>query len=407
MYSSAFRRLANVTQVVAADEIHVFHNRLTHSLQVAQVARRIAERLLRRKRRLIGISPDVCEAAALAHDLGHPPFGHIAEKKLNQLALGAGLSDGYEGNAQSFRIVTKLASRDLSCDGLDLTRATLDAVQKYPWLKDKNKTGRGKWGAYDSEKEQLLWARALHQSGDVSQCLEAAIMDWADDVTYSVHDAEDFYRAGLVPLNALGTSSTLRTQFCEEVIQRTREDWPEGWKEGDLIKIFEVLAGAWKTFAPYQGTQIERKTLKMMSSELIGGYVNAVKIETEPEKNTSRIEVPKWKRIEVFMLKQLTWHYVILNPALASQQRGQENVIEGLFEVYKASAWDANDKLLRLFPHLYREKLSDQREAGASLQQLLRTVIDFISNMTERQAIEMHHRLNGVALGSALVHSVR
>ena len=117
LYSSSFRRLAEVTQVVAADSGYVFHNRLTHSLQVSQVGRRLAEKLKLRYPDLPVdvIDPDVVEAACLAHDLGHPPFGHIAEFRLNELAKDFG---GFEGNAQSFRIVTRLASRTLNYSGL-------------------------------------------------------------------------------------------------------------------------------------------------------------------------------------------------------------------------------------------------------------------------------------------------
>lgn len=114
LYSSAFRRLAGVTQVIAPGEGHVFHNRLTHSLKVAQIARRLAERILSKQSSLaeqLGVDPDVCEAAALAHDLGHPPFGHVAEKELDRLVVEHGLMDGFEGNAQSFRIVNSLSVR--------------------------------------------------------------------------------------------------------------------------------------------------------------------------------------------------------------------------------------------------------------------------------------------------------
>ncbi|MGB9286651.1 MAG: dNTP triphosphohydrolase, partial [Candidatus Sulfotelmatobacter sp.] len=108
LYSSSFRRLAEVTQVVSASSGYVFHNRLTHSLQVAQVGRRLAEKLCKKYPALTTdlICPDVVEAACLAHDLGHPPFGHVAEHRLNELAKAYG---GFEGNAQSFRIVSSLA----------------------------------------------------------------------------------------------------------------------------------------------------------------------------------------------------------------------------------------------------------------------------------------------------------
>ncbi|HUG15346.1 MAG TPA: dNTP triphosphohydrolase, partial [Thermomicrobiales bacterium] len=139
LYASAFRRLGGITQVVSPSERVLVHNRLTHTLEVAQVARRLAEKLsadtaLADLIEFVGgINPDVAEAAALAHDLGHPPFGHIAEEVLNNLALSSNLTDGFNGNAQSFRIVTRLAMRHLSFTGLNLTRATVNAILKYPW----------------------------------------------------------------------------------------------------------------------------------------------------------------------------------------------------------------------------------------------------------------------------------
>ncbi len=146
LYSSSFRRLAEVTQVVAANSGYVFHNRLTHSLQVAQVGRRLAEKLNKTQRESREfVDPDVVEAACLAHDLGHPPFGHTAERTLNDLAEEIG---GFEGNAQSFRIVTKLASRSTNYPGLDLTAATLSAMLKYPWLRGGNSEKPKKWGAH-------------------------------------------------------------------------------------------------------------------------------------------------------------------------------------------------------------------------------------------------------------------
>ena len=158
LHSSALRRLAGVTQVALANERYVFHNRLTHTLKVAQVARRLAEYAIVDQgdaaSSLGGIDPDVVEAAALAHDLGHPPFGHIAERVLDELVRKTGNSNGFEGNPQSFRTVTRLALRHEGFPGLNLTRATLNAILKYPWLRE---TGGGlrerKWGAYSSERE--------------------------------------------------------------------------------------------------------------------------------------------------------------------------------------------------------------------------------------------------------------
>ncbi len=215
-----------MTQVVGLEEGHTFHNRLTHSLEVAQFARRLAEKLQREPSDVasdIELSADVAEAASLAHDIGHPPFGHIAEKELDRLLTEAGVDDGFEGNAQSFRVITKLVCHNPPYEGLDLTRATLDGVLKYPWLRQPKDLKHRKWGAYTTEEEELAWARALHPPQHEEKSLEAELMDWADEVTYAVHDAADFYRAGLIPLDRLASSKddAERQRFLSKVFERT------------------------------------------------------------------------------------------------------------------------------------------------------------------------------------------
>lgn len=223
LYSSALRRLGGVTQVVAAHEGHVFHNRLTHSMRVAQLSRRLAQKLLKdtpdRARDVGGIDPDVAEAAGLAHDLGHPPFGHVAEETLcSCVAEEQHVWDGFEGNAQSFRIVTKLALSSPQVPGLNLTRATLNALLKYPWTRQSTGDRKRKYGLYQSEIDDFDFARKLQPTaGDDRKSAEAEIMDWADDVTYAVHDAEDFYRARLIPLDRLASfdDSAERKRFFD------------------------------------------------------------------------------------------------------------------------------------------------------------------------------------------------
>jgi dGTPase len=200
LYSSAFRRLEGITQVVGADHGTIFHNRLIHSIKVAQIGISLAQQLTARYGQLKGlVDPRVVECACLAHDLGHPPFGHTGEKELNRLLEKARDYDGFEGNAQSFRIVTKLAVRFEDHDGLNLTRGSLAAILKYPWLRERKNPDRSKkWGAYRIDQEAFDFATKNLQGRTV----EAAIMDMADDLTYSVHDLEDFYRAGLIPDSA-------------------------------------------------------------------------------------------------------------------------------------------------------------------------------------------------------------
>jgi dGTPase len=192
---------------VGSHETELFHNRLTHTLEVAQIARRLAERLTADDPDFAEqVNPDIVETAALAHDLGHPPFGHIAEDELDRLVTGQDIPAGFEGNPQSFRIVTSLAHRSDSHHGLDLTRASLQALSKYPWPRSTSGYHHRKYGTFDADEDYFDWTRR-GLPGDLreEQTPEATIMDWADDVAYALHDVDDFFRVGLIPLDRQGS----------------------------------------------------------------------------------------------------------------------------------------------------------------------------------------------------------
>ena len=398
LYTSAFQRLAEVTQVVSPDEGHVFHNRLTHSLKVAQVARRLAEKLLSDPAQkeiaesLGGIDPDVTESASLAHDIGHPPFGHTAEDALDRLVTEAGDPDGFEGNAQSFRIVTKLAVRaKLKSQGLDLTRATLNALLKYPWLRGQGPK-ENKWGAYKSEQAEFLWARELVPAGDLRKSAEAELMDWADDVTYAVHDAADFYAAGLVPLDRLASrgDDAERKRFFDEVFKRlgTRLEF----RRWELEEAFTKLV-TWMPFdQSFVGTRDQRGQLRSTASSLIERYINAAALRCPKDSLESRFTIEPESRKEVLMLKQLTWHYVILNPSLGAQQFGQKRIIRQLFHMLHEAAHTAQHDDARIFPIAYREEVE---VIGGDERRLTRIIADLIASMTEKQVYALHARLTG------------
>jgi len=413
LYCSAFKRLSGVTQVIAPDEGHIFHNRLTHSLEVAQIARRLAERLADEQPDLArwhdGIDEDAVEAAALAHDLGHPPFGHVAEVELDRfIREEADELDGYEGNAQSFRVVTKLASRREEFRGLNLTRVTLNGILKYPWFRGLHGLHSRKWGAYHREFSAFDFARAIYPDSQ-RLSVEAAIMTWADDIAYSMHDTEDFYRAGLIPLDRLvANSNDEREKFFEAVQQRWADEGREedlaGWN--DLRDAFNEVCEFCPISEPYLGTRPQRLNLRSFTSFRIGRCINSTNLQ---ENEDQCLDVPPDIKSEVTILKELTWHYVIHNPSLASQQFGQRKIIHELMSVYLDAANRASPAWA-IFPHRFQQEM---RELAANYGHdiphdlRVRTAADTVAAMTDLEALKVYQRFSGVVPGSVLEPLVR
>ncbi|HXJ94555.1 MAG TPA: dNTP triphosphohydrolase [Terriglobia bacterium] len=412
LYSSAFKRLSGITQVVSAHIGHVFHNRLTHSLQVAQVGRSLVQKMKIRHLELaqaLGLDACAVEAGCLAHDLGHPPFGHIAEEGLNRLA-GEG-AEGFEGNAQSFRIVSELAFRSNLFNGLNLTRATLRAILKYPWtyatrpVHDPVK--RNKWGAYTSELRPFEFATGNAEGGPTVRSAEAELMDWADDLTYAVHDVEDFYRAAVIPLHRLrpsgksGTQEVERERFLQYVWHR-REKIPElkDITQDGLDRTFgDVLLSFFTIDTAYEGTRDQRARLRLFTSNLVGRYINGLKLK-QLDDGEIVVDIDPGLKLEIAILKQLTWFYVIEASSLAVQQHAQKQLIRYLYKVFMQETKKSPSKLL---PPYYRERLSEVlQNDGVSEPRVKRIVIDLIAGMTEAQAIAVYQRLNGIVIGSAL-----
>lgn len=383
LYSDAFRRLADVTQVVAANEGRFFHNRLTHSLKVAQFGRRLSQRLLS-EHPSASLSPDVVETACLAHDLGHPPFGHVAEDELDeQVKHLAKVEDGFEGNAQSFRVVTRLALRRTGVPGLNLTRATLNAVLKYPWSRTPTKKDGRKWGHYKEDQPSFEFARDLGPAGD-SRSVEAEVMDWSDDVTYAVHDMEDSYRAGMVPLDQLLADGAARASFLENPeVNRTKAR-----KLLDDLGALDVP----ELHRPFEGSSAQRGTLNWFSAQLINRFILAAKLKG------NALQIPAKERFEVDTLKLVMKHFVFGHPALAAQQHGQRRVIRELFETFWVAANSKGEQERKILPLQFRELLSFVSDQTARA----RLVADLIAGMTERDAISIHQRLMGTALGTVL-----
>lgn len=399
LYSREFRRLSGVTQVVRAGEPFVYHDRLTHSLKVAQVARTLATLLQDRLdgRRLntdYWIDEHVVQAAALAHDLGHPPFGHAAESKLDDLV--AAEYGGFEGNAQSFRIVTTLAQQRRNYPGLNLTRATLDALLKYPFGRDDGPRD-DKWGYYPTERDEFEWVRR-HSNREHGRSIEAAVMDYADDLTYAIHDLDDFYRTGLVPLHRLlsETDPTERDRFAEYVAGET--DVSERYVDRFFLDRLRPMTDP-ALDTPFDGSDRSIAATNKLVSALVERYLGVNRPETIRLGVTSGelvLERPAEFERDLTILKLLTRFYVITDANLVAQQHGQREIVERLFEFFREQT-PPDAELANIVPSPYRERLDAL--SGSDGGRRVR-IVAAVASLTEQQAVQLYRRLSGDTPGS-------
>jgi dGTPase len=377
LHSAALRQLAGKTQVVGPAEGAELRGaprtRLTHSLEVAQIGRGIAEEL--------GCDPDVVDTAGLAHDLGHPPFGHNGEAALDEVAAGIG---GFEGNAQTLRILSRLEPKaldDEGCRGLNLTRATLDACTKYPWA--RGDAAARKFGVYDDDAEVFDWLRL--PAPDRRRCLEAQIMDWSDDVAYSVHDVEDGVVSGRITLAALGSpteraalASLAARHFCDQSAAAL-EEAAQG-----LLRLDAVAA-----VARYDGSLGAQVALKRLTSELVGRFAGAAADGTRSRygpdplcRYHADLVVPPLVAAEVAVLKAVALRYVMSDPQRLALQADQRGLLAELVEVLAGRAPDE----LGPAPRAQWDAATD--DAGR-----LRAVVDQVALLTDAQAVGWHRRL--------------
>ena len=401
IYSPHLARLAEVTQVRSIDDFLV-HNRLTHSLKVAQLARRLAESVRKNQPELatrLGVDPDVAEAAGLAHDMGHPPFGHIAEEELDDLVRKHGVTDGYEGNAQTFCILVSLSVGDTQptdkaipfLPGLNLTNATLNAVLKYPWLYPDQPPGLKKWGAYQTEKEAFAWARK--DATPTKRSAEAEIMDWADDITYAIHDMIDFHCAGLIPLHLLrpfsldGQLKPLNAREENTVFDSfLRRRKLKTTEVDDYKAAFRQALNMTNASHPYEGTLEESRDLWAFTSVLIGNYMDAFTlVDPDTTADGRCAEIKELAKKQTTILKEFTWRYVILHNDLATIQHGQRKAIQVLFEVFVDAI---NRERYQLLPKSFAELIKASKDVPPA-----RWAADYISSLTERDLSKLHHRL--------------
>ncbi len=375
VHSASLRRLAAKTQVLGPQADDFVRNRLTHSLEVAQVARDIAHPL--------GCHPDLAETAALAHDLGHPPFGHNGEAVLDELAAGCG---GFEGNAQTLRILTRLEAKSTAPDGrsigLNLTRATLDACTKYPWRRAAPGT---KFGVYDEDLPAFTWLR--EGVDGTRRCLEAQVMDFADDVAYSVHDLEDGIVGGHIDLAIVDSPEEMSAVWA------TVRDWY--LRDADDAALVDALrrlrsVGTWPD-ATYDGSRGGLAVLKNLTSDLIGVFCGSVHQATRSAygaaplvRHRADLVVPEGTVHEIAVLKGVAAHYVMRSPERARIMERQRELLAELHAALVESDGAALDATLR----------DDYVDAGDDAART-RVVVDQVASLTDASAVAWHARLTG------------
>jgi len=466
-FAPSFSRLSEVTQVVTAGATGgVLNNRLTHSIKVTAVARAIAVLLLRTQDpellgRLGGLDHVVVQAAAVAHDLGHPPFGHLGERVLDRLARGRfGLLDGFEGNAQTFRILTELEVHGPGDEGLNLTAAVRAAVCKYPWGRfhcpDPHPTswpvsprgagfgaegaGAAKFSAYSIDVAEMFEALSAFPSLPPGrQTLECSVMDLADDIAYSLHDVEDFHRSGVLQFSPVSGEfrawagdrrrfAGLETSELDQLgrspgagLERLRrrllakDAWmfdEETFADAVLTVGEEFVDGVLAT--PYDGSMSADRAISAFSSRWIAHLIASVTLDPDPGVRSSYVALSSDAWHEVSVLKFVHQYFILDRPDLAMFQRGQAQTIEHLvvgFDGWLSDRADAAraprrladlvnaatfgyDRVARENPEWLEGKTN---ETDVSRMGRGRGIVDFVSGLTDEQAVSFSARLGGAS----------
>ena len=367
LHASALRRLAAKTQVMGAGTDDFVRNRLTHTLEVAQVARELGKSL--------GCDPDIVDSAALSHDLGHPPFGHNGEVALDAAAESCG---GFEGNAQTLRLLARLESKTFDAEGasvgLNLTRATLAACIKYPWARGEASDAGSKFGVYPDDRAVFDWVRA--GAPERRRPIEAQVMDLSDDIAYSVHDVEDAVFGGHLTLD----TPTLDWFSVHEVAR----DWYDASATDDRLDAAVDRLSAlpdWPRMT-FDGSRQAKAELKNFTSTLIGRFATAAHAATVERwgsgplvRYEADVEVPQATRDEITVLKALAAHYVMRTQRRAEVQDRQRELLTALVQVLVRSGGR------HLEPDFAADHAAATDDAGR-----LRAVIDQVASLTDVSA---------------------
>ncbi|WP_102192574.1 deoxyguanosinetriphosphate triphosphohydrolase [Microbacterium aurantiacum] len=387
LHSAALRRLAAKTQVLSpASTADFARNRLTHSLEVAQVGRELATAL--------GVSEDVVDTACLSHDLGHPPFGHNGERALNEWAEHIG---GFEGNAQSLRILTRLEAKVLDDDdhsvGLNLTRATLDATCKYPWTVDSpvpDPGGRLKFGVYPEDEAVFRWMR--EGAPRRLRCIEAEIMDLSDDIAYSVHDFEDAIVNGYLDVGQLADPLE-----HDALVGRIQQWVGYDFTRDELADALYRLATQSMWLSSFDRSRRDLARLKNLTSDLIGRFARAAVSATREAypgtalvRYNAHVVVPRVVEAEIAVLKGIMGQAIVTIEARKGVYKEQRRVLRRLAD----SLW-STDALWSAGAEVLEPAFTADFVAATTDAERARVVVDQVASLTDQSAIDWHNRLVG------------
>lgn len=383
IHSSALRRLGAKSQILMAGTDDFARTRLTHTLEVAQIGRQIAQ--------MFGCDPDVVDCACLAHDLGHPPFGHNGEHALARIAEPIG---GFEGNAQTLRILTRLEPKVFFHDGrsagVNLTRACLDASVKYPWdyahADDHPKGERSrKFGVYPSDEPAFRWLR--QGAPGTATPMECQIMDLSDDIAYSVHDVEDAIATG-----ACDPAQLRDARVLDAVVEQVLTWYGRQWDPDELLAAFGRLQRRHTFPERFDGSRHALAQLKNVTSTLIGTFAHSVEAATRDTYGTgplvryrANVVVPPHTRYEILALKGIAVHF-LMEPREHSPLHGEEQrIITDLVDVLMA---DAPRPSLALEPVFWEDWANAESDG-----ERLRVAVDQVASLTDGSAMTLHELL--------------
>jgi dGTPase len=387
IHSAAFRRLQGKTQVLGAGERDFYRTRLTHSIEVAQLGRGLCTEL----ERVFDPDQDLVETIGLAHDIGHPPFGHSGEAVLNGRMKGE--NGGFGANPQNLRIVTFLETKYLD-SGLDLTRATLDGLVKYPELY-RRKHAKDSSFTYEADRELLAWIKKGVKDPTAIP-IEAQLADWADQMAYSVNDIEDVVRAGLLSFVEMRTraqeiSDDVRKKIKGKAVKRgTKPNYqPQITSPEAIVMLANELE---ERYAQPRELRQRKANLKEWTSKTIKILKDDCQIVSRANGERSvryryGLNIGAQALAWTAVLKSAAYLLVFNDPRVTTLEFKGGQIINTLFDKF------CDD--ITLLPLDFQELIKAGRFGSKA-----RLVADFIAGMTDRYAYAYYRRLFHPGIGS-------